>query len=393
MPSVPKIGIVGCGFVADYYLATLQHYPNLKITGVMDSDRERALRFSRYYGLRQFPTLSDLLSDSNVDLVLNLTNPRSHYAISRAAIEAGKHVYSEKPLGMTMEEATHLVDLAKQHNRRIASAPCNLLGESCQTLWKAIRDQLAGSVRLVYCELDDGPIYKMSPENWQSVSGTPWPAKDEYEVGCTFEHAGYYLSWLIAFFGPVESLTASSHQLIESKGINHTLFPSDTPDFSVACLKFASGVIARLTCSITAPHDHSLKVVGDRGVLSVDECWHYGDPVRYFPFSSKAFRAAQYGFIRNNSLLKPLFGLRPKKVPFVRNPGYYKRFTCNYMDYARGVEELAQAIVEERECRLSPELGLHINEIICALHDVKGKGGFHKMATDCHPIQPMPWAV
>jgi len=386
------IGIVGCGFVADYYLSTLEHYPELKVIGVFDKDKKRSSRFAQHYGLVEVETLEALLSDPKVEIILNLTNPRNHFEISKLALEAGKHVYSEKPLAMCMKEAQALYDLANKLQRRIASAPCSFLGESAQTLWKAIREDVVGSVQLVYGEMDDGPIYLMHPENWRSQSGTPWPAKDEYEVGCTFEHAGYYLNWFIPFFGPAESVTVASHQVVQDKRLPEVLDPADTPDFSVACIKFASGTIARLTCSITAPHDHSIKVVGEKGVLSVEECWHYADPVRFKPFSSIAFRAAQYGFIRNNPLLRPFFGLNARKLPFVKKPGFKKKFIRNYMDYARGVAELASSIREDRICRLSPELALHINEIVGAIHEASKTGGMHIMKTSCPPIEPMDWA-
>lgn len=132
--------------------------------------------------------------------------------------------------------------------------------------------------------------------------------------------------------------------------------------------------------------------MGDKGVLSIEECWHYADPVKLKPFSSTAFRAAQYGFIRHNPILRRVFGLTPKKIPFVKNPGFRKRFVRNYMDYARGVAELAAAIKEDRDCRLSPDLALHVNELTCAIHDAKKKGGFYLMKTSCKPIDPMNWA-
>lgn len=232
------IGIVGCGFVADYYLSILVNYPELKVVGIVDKDKERSLRFAKHYNLPYANSLEELLGYTKVEIILNLTNPRNHFEISKAALEAGKHVYSEKPLAMEMDEAQLLIDIAAKNNLRIASAPCSILGESAQTLWKAIRDETVGPVRLVYCELDDGPIYLMNPEKWKSVSGTPWPVKDEYEVGCTFEHAGYYLTWLVSFFGPAESVTVSSHQVVPDKGCSKALSPADTPDFSVACIKF-----------------------------------------------------------------------------------------------------------------------------------------------------------
>ncbi len=273
-----NIGIVGCGFVADYYISTLEAHPELRVMGVADRDPERLARFAAFHNLSTFDSLDALLADDRVEMVLNLTNPRSHYEVTKASLEAGKHVYSEKPLAMNMDHARELVELAERKSLRLASAPCSLLGETAQTVWRALRRRLIGQPLLVYAEMDDGMVHKMAYRKWASASGAPWPAKDEFEVGCTFEHAGYYLAWFPAFFGPAKTVTAFSASLIPDKQTDEPL-DVDAPDFSVACVTFESGVVARLTCSIIAPHDHRLRIIGDEGVLSTHDCWRYRSPV------------------------------------------------------------------------------------------------------------------
>src|SRR3954447_5659203 len=240
-----RVAIVGCGFVADYYVRTLPVHPELELVGVMDRDAQRAQRFAAYYSLARYDSLDELLADPRIEIVLNLTSPSSHYEVSKRALLAGKHVYSEKPMAMSFDEAKELVELAESKVLQISSAPCSLLGETAQTIWKALREQRVGPVRLVYAELDDGLVHKMPYKLWLSESGTPWPYQDEFEVGCTLEHAGYYLTWLVAFFGPVETVSAFSSCLVPDKNCGVPPAKS-TPDFSVACLKFASSVVARL---------------------------------------------------------------------------------------------------------------------------------------------------
>src|SRR5262249_49461000 len=155
-------------------------------------------------------TLRDVLDDPRVELVANLTNPSSHYEVSKAALEAGKHVYSEKPLAMDLDQARELVAIARAKRLHVTSAPCSVLGESAQTLWKSLRHGAIGKPRLVLAELEDGPVHLMRPQTWASDSGAPWPYKDEFEVGCTLEHAGYYITWFVAFFGPARSVTSFS---------------------------------------------------------------------------------------------------------------------------------------------------------------------------------------
>ncbi len=332
--SYKSIAIVGCGFVADYYLKTLSMHPQLKLVGVMDKIGDRALKFAKYHNVSHvYNSLDDVLEDNTVDIVLNLTNPRSHYEVSKACLEAGKHVYSEKPFAMEMTQASELVDIAQAKGLYLSSAPCSLLSETAQTLWKALREDKVGKVRLVYAEMDDGLVHQMPYEKWLSESGTPWPYKDEFEVGCTLEHAGYYVNWLTAFFGPAETVSAFSSCVVPDKH-THVALDVDAPDFSVACIKFASGVVARLTCSIVAPHDHSLKIIGDDGILGIEDCWYYGTPV----------------YIRRSLTIgrKRLEGIWKQNYPLVKKAPKFPYRGAQQMDFCRGVAEMADAIIENR---------------------------------------------
>lgn len=377
------IGIVGCGFVADYYLETLQSYPHLKIVGLADKVQARAEKLGKVWGHPVVSSYEELLSNPKIELILNLTNPRNHFEVSMQALQAGKHIYSEKPLAMDFNDAEKLVATAKEKGLHVSSAPCSILGETAQTMGRAIKKDMVGKVRVVYAEMDDGPVHLMKPEEWRSKSsGVPWPIKDEYEVGCTLEHAGYLIPWLAAFFGPATNVTAFASVLVPEKYPHGELSPEDTPDFTVACITFKSGVVARLTCSIMSPHDHSVRVIGEKGILSIDECWHYGDPVRLLEYSSLAFRAEKYRIFRNSKFFRWIFGLRPKALPFHSKPNGIKRLKRDYMDYARGVSDLAQAIKDNKTPTLSSQFSLHVNEISLAIHHIKDHGGTYKMKTD-----------
>jgi predicted dehydrogenase len=373
-----NIAIVGCGFVADYYLATLRLHPELHLQGVFDRLPDRAQTLSRAYGVASYGSLAELLADPKVALVLNLTNPREHYAISRAALEAGKHVYSEKPLAMEVAQAVELVALAEQRGLLIAGAPCSVLGETAQTVWKAVRANAVGTVRLVYAEMDDGMVHLMQYRKWQSVSGVPWPYKDEFEIGCTLEHAGYYLTWLAAIFGPAVSMTSFASIQVPDKVPGETL-DLHSPDFTVACIRFASGVVARLTCGIVAPHDHVLKIVGDDGVLYTDEGWDY---------RASVYRRRMLT-IRRKTLLSPWRERMRLPAPPHGKP---KTKGSQSMDFARGPAEMAAALAEGRACRLSAAFTLHVNEMALAIHHAGRDGADYRMTTTFSPMEPMPWA-
>ena len=377
MSDIINIATVGCGFVADYYINTLKTYPKLNLKGVYDIDSARSKNFANRYQTSIYQSLDELLDDTEVDLVVNLTNPKSHFEINRACLLANKHVYSEKPLAMKLENAEKLVNLAEEKGLHLSSAPCSLLGETAQTMWKALREEVVGKVYLVYSEMDDGLVHKMPYDLWVSESGAPWPYKDEFEVGCTLEHAGYCLSWFPAFFGRAESVTGFSSTLIEDKNTAAPL-EKNAPDFSVACIKFASGVVVRLTCSIVASHDHSLKIFGDKGVLSTPDSWYYNAPVHI----RKLFN------IRRKMILSPI----KQKYPLVGTKTKFNYRAAFQMDFARGIEEIANAIREDRSCRLSAKYSLHINELVLAIHQATENNSTYHVKSTFEPIEPMAWA-
>lgn len=368
------IGIIGCGFVADYYAYTLAKYPGLNVVAVADRDAVRARRFADHHGLPAAESPSALLADERIDLVVNLTNPRSHVEVTTAALEAGKHVYSEKPLAMELSDAVQLVELAESKNLQLSAAPCSLLGESAQTLWKAIREQRVGTIRLVYAEMDDGLIHQMPYRYWKSAAGAPWPARDEFEVGTVIEHAGYVTSWLPAMFGPVESIKGFADCRIPEKDGAIT----DGTDLSIGILSFASGVIARVSCSLIAPPDHTLRVIGDDGVLSAADTWFYDSKVA----------------VRRSVNIRQRHQWLPKRrIPLLGSTQRYRYRGGHQMDFARGVADLADAVAVGRTPRLSARYCLHVNEITLALSSALRTGSDYRMTTTCDEVIPMPWAM
>jgi predicted dehydrogenase len=377
-----RLALVGCGYVADFYMRTLRNHPELELVGATDIRPERAKQFCDHHGATPLDRLESVLADPRIELVANLTNPASHYEVSKAALLAGKHVYSEKPLAMSYEQGEELVRLADSKGLQLASAPCSILGETAQTLWRALRREEIGRVRLAYAELDAGPAFFMNPETWLSDSGAPWPYQDEYEVGCTIEHAGYYLTWLMAFFGPVRTVQSYARCLVTDKGV-----PVKTPDFTVGCLELASGVVARITCGLYAPLDHSLRLIGDGGVLRVDDCWDYGAPVLLHKRTKLGLKA------ENHPRLAPWIGLGPKPIPLARKPRFaFKGKGANPMDFARGLAEVAAAVREKRACRLSARFGLHVAEVTLALQNPPPGGGVYRTRSEFEPMAPMEWA-
>ena len=404
-----KIGVIGCGYVFDHYMTTIAQHPGLEIAGVADRNQERAAQVGAYYGLHVYPDSAALLADPEIEIVANFTSIESHDAVSRAALEAGKHVYSEKPLVTNMEAAHTLADLAAQKGLRLSCAPSNALSPTVQTLWKAIRDGAVGDVRMVYAEFDDNPVYLLKPETWISRSGAPWPYLHEYEMGCTWEHVGYHLTWMCAIFGPVRSVTAFSKATLPDK-TDKPLSPADTPDFSVACLDFESGVVGRITCSIAGPTDHRMRVIGNEGVVSADTYRDYHCPVYLEPFNAVALKARNLLMVRESSFLQGLFGVGGRRVPLAESPApgadrihrpqgswlspkYWiarmRKAQRGQQDKCIGLAELAEAIEQDRAHFPAPDFTLHLTELTLAIQGAGPDGASQKLTTRFDPL-PLP---
>jgi predicted dehydrogenase len=378
-------------------MATLGNHPNLNVIGVYDNNPSRLVEFSRYYNVSAYKDLNDLLNDPSAELVLNLTNPHAHYDLTKACLEAGKHVYSEKPLAMTSDKAAELVTLARAKKRYLATAPCSLLGETAQTMWKALHEDIIGPVRLVYASFDDGMVHRFDPGNWRSVSGAPWPAKDEFETGCTYEHAAYVLSWLAAFFGPARRVQSYASIRIRDKGI---AVDSMAPDFTVGCIEYDNDVVARVTCSIVAPLDKSIVIVGERGTLYTKYVRNDASPVYIEKtppnetVTSIANRLRPL-MVRIEGMLRLPFSITAlkfeRKYPYARKPDFRGSKSNKPVDFLRGPAEMAEAIREGRPCRLSPELGLHMTELIETLQYPERFESPRTINSRFDPIQPLPW--
>lgn len=353
MTDQTRIAILGCGYVANMYRLTLPMHPELVLAGVHDRDPARAARMSEMTGARDYGSMDALLADGDVDIVLNLTNPHEHFETTRALLEAGRHVYTEKPLAMRLDHARALVALAEERGLRLASAPCTLLNPVAQTLWRAVRRGVAGRLRLVHAEMEDGMVPRAPTHAWINEAGVPWPAEDEYRVGCTVEHAGYVLTWLCAMFGPVVSMTAHSEELMPDKIPGRRLDPA--PDFSVAVLRFEGGMVARMTNGIYAAHDHGLTLFGDDGVIRVADPRSDGCPIEL----------RRYARIRRRRFLSPLRrrirpGGRRERIPAYKG--------SQTRDFCRAVADMAAAIREGRAPYMDAAFACHVTEVTLAAH-------------------------
>ncbi|MFA5967658.1 MAG: Gfo/Idh/MocA family oxidoreductase [Sphingomonas sp.] len=402
-----KIAFVGCGYVFDIYMRTRWAYPEIEICGVFDLDAKRAAVVHDHYGFHLYPDLAALLGDPRVEVVVNLTNIASHYAVTRAALEAGKHVYTEKPITTDLAATRELFAVAERHGRVLAAAPCNLHSDAVGTIWKAVNDGAIGRPALIYAEMDDNPVHLMRMDAVQSPTGAPFPYAEEMQEGCTVEHIGYHLVWICAMFGPAIGVTAFSKALIPDKNTPTPLAPPDTPDFSVACLDFANGVSARITCSWVAPRDHSMRIIGDAGQITVDNAFHDQSPVHLERFSRVSLSARKAYTLRTQPLVGRRFGVGGQRLPLIRRwkshaveaekgvgsslkhkfVSWLRRREVYAQDKMLGIAEMGKAVAEGRAQPMPPDFLIHLNEITLLVQNAGSSGRAIKPTTSFTPLE------
>ncbi len=367
-----RFAIIGCGYVADFYMQLVENHPDVSVVRAFDINPDHAARFTAHWKVPSVTTQAAFFDGLKVDAVLNLTNPAAHFAVSRDCLEAGYPVYSEKPLAMEFAEVKALRDLALAKGLPLASAPCNHLSEAVAALRGSLEKGNVGKPLLVYAEMDDGFIAKSPYENWINPSGAPWPYEDEFEVGCTLEHAGYYLTWLIALFGSVTQV--HSFAALQYPG-KPTGGAPEAPDFSVACLTFESGLVARLTCGVVAPRDHQFKIFGDEGLMTADDCWFYETPIAF----------QRWIRVRRRFMLMPW----PTKVKVAKPVVELPKSGAAAMDFMRGPIEMVAARRAGRGSRLPLDFCVHFNEVSLAIHNSTSRAETYDVKSRCTTLSPV----
>ena len=271
------VGVVGCGNIAPIYLKNLGAFPETAVVAIADLDPSRADARATEFGVRKATDLEGLLCDPDVEIVLNLTVPGAHYEVSKAALQAGKHVYVEKPLAIDLREADELLSLAGTKNLNVGCAPDTVLGAGIQTC-RALIDTGAIGEPLSF------QAFMMCPghEGWH-----PDPAF-YYKMGGgpLFDMGPYYVSALVTLLGPVRRVCGASKRSFAERTIlsepkRGQAITVDVPTHLVTVMEFGCGAVGQLTTSFdvqshTLPH---IEVYGSEGTLRVPDPNGFGGPV------------------------------------------------------------------------------------------------------------------
>jgi predicted dehydrogenase/sugar phosphate isomerase/epimerase len=321
-----RAAIIGCGNISAAYGDQLAGYPEIALHAVTDVDPARARAFEQTFGPRAYPSLDGLIADADVELVINLTIHSAHYEVIAACLDAGKHVYTEKPLATASQLAHQLVALAAKKDLRLGSAPSTWLGEAQATAWRHIRAGAIGAPRVAIADVNWGRI-----ESWHPNPG-PF-----YSVGPVFDVAVYPITLLTAWFGPVRSAQAGGGILYPHRRTKEGVpFTVESEDWTCAILRHETGVYSRITSSfyVGGPDaGRGLEIHGDEGSLYLS---------RWDEFDAR--------------LLHAEFGHTAKPVVLDRLP-------ARGIEFARGAQDLAQAMLEGRPHRCSGTQAAHVVEV------------------------------
>ncbi|GHU83235.1 oxidoreductase [Clostridia bacterium] len=288
--AVTKIAMIGVGAISGIYLENISHlFGELALIGVCDLVRARAEAAREKYGVpRVYDTMGEAFADPEVDIVLNLTRPYEHFAVSKAALEAGKHVYSEKPLAASLAEGTALRALAEQKGLMLGGAPDTFLGAGIQTCRKLIDDGFigtpVGSAAFMICR---------GHESWH-----PDPAfYYQYGGGPMMDMGPYYLTAMVNLLGGIDSVMSATRRTfptrtITSKPLSGTVVNVDVSTYVAGTVRYASGAVGTLFTTFDAyyPEQARFEVYGSEGTLMVPDPNTFGGPIRLFRPEEKALR-------------------------------------------------------------------------------------------------------
>jgi predicted dehydrogenase len=263
------IGIIGAGNILGRYLKGMSRYPALHVVGCAARSPQRARAAAEEHGIAAFDSVSELLAAPDVDVVLNITTPLAHAATTGAALDAGKHVYVEKPITAQLSEAKRLVEQADAAGLLLGSAPDTFLGSAAQTARRAVDGGLIGEPIGVAGFITSGRVQTWHPDPTFLFQPGGGPVADM---------GPYYLTSMVNLLGPLASVSArgrigSPTLTVTSPDRRVDSVTVTTPTHVSAVLEFESGVIGTLLASFDVWDHHlpRIEVYGTEGTLTVPD--------------------------------------------------------------------------------------------------------------------------
>jgi predicted dehydrogenase len=357
-----KVGIVGAGNISATYVATLQKIFGFEVKSIHDMSEEAAGALAEKFGL-QTVSLSKMFDDPEIGLVINLTTPVAHHPISKAALQAGKHVYSEKPLGVSMEEAEDLMALAKAGGLRLGCAPDTFLGGGHQLTRRLLDEGVIGKpVSATAMLLLPGH------EHWH-----PNPAFFYHRGGGPMLDVGpYYVTNLITLFGPVREVFGTAkitrmERTVKSEPRRGEIIKVDVPTHLTGVMEFESGATVTIATSFdVVKHRHNqIEIYGSEGSMVTPDPNNFTGKVEIFRAGDKDWQEV------------------PVDHPYTQGvPGYAGL-------RGLGAAEMVDALGAGRPHRVSAELAFHALEVMTAFERSSQSRKAVTIASTCTRPEPI----
>ena len=366
-----KTAVVGCGSISNIYCKNLKNmYHIIDLTAVCDIFRESAERKATQFGIEKVMSMEELCADQEIELVINLTGPAQHFSVTSQLLGAGKHVYSEKPLAPTFEEAEELARLADEMGVYLGCAPDTFLGACFQTAIHYMDKGMIGKV--LSFSISAARNLLLFSETMRMIRNTGG--------SMPFDQEPYYLNALIAMFGPIEKVTGVSR---ESGTYEGRVFGAgnygETWDLSgsnlqAAVLVFKSGVIGTILLDGNATKDGEATFVinGSDGLLKLGAADHFSGTVTLVQNGQSVILPETHGF---NG--KVLYGDPLPDWDWGEDRG-------------AGAAEMAYSILKGRKNRASKEMAVHVVEVIHGIDQSSRTGEVYVMTTTCERPRPLP---
>lgn len=285
-----KVGILGLGAISGIYLKNLSTvFRNIEIKGIYDLVKEKAEKVQEEYHISTvYESMEELLGDPEVEIVLNLTRPFEHYTVTKAALNAGKHVYSEKPLATTFEEGQELVELAKSKNLLLGGAPDTFLGAGIQTCKKIIESGFIGkpigAAAFMICHGHES--WHPAPEFYYQNGGGPM-----------MDMGPYYMTALVNLMGSVRGVTGITRKSFEERTITSEpqygkKIEVEVPTHVNGILDFESGAVGTVLTTFDVHYNQQARfeIYGSEGTLMVPDPNTFGGPVMLLSAKEKEYK-------------------------------------------------------------------------------------------------------
>ncbi|BDI32526.1 oxidoreductase [Capsulimonas corticalis] len=357
MINAMKVGVIGCGNISAIYFEAGRKFRNIEIVAAADLHLERAQARAEQFGIPKACAVDDLLADPDVEIVINLTVPAAHYGVCLSALQAGKHVYVEKPFSATREQGKRLLDLAAEKGLRIGGAPDTFLGGGLQTCRKILDDGWIGRpVAATAFVMNTGPEgWHPSPDFFYKAGGGPM-----------FDMGPYYLTALVSLLGPIQRISGSARRThpertATSEALYGRKIPVEIPTHVAGTLDFESGPVASMIMSFDV-HAHRLpniEIYGAEGTLAVPDPNCFDGPALVRRLDDREWRETPLAF--------------------------------GYRENSRGigVADMIDAIQSGRAHRASGELTYHVLEAMHGFHEASESGRSYEMTSGCARPAPL----